>query len=170
MTTEGAANAQLFIALWPSPAVRRALAAVQHRWRWPGGAAPTAEDKLHLTLHFLGAVPVSRLSALARAIDLPCPRFTLVFDRAEVWPNRCAVLVASEVPSLLVDLHAVLADSLRRLHWPVEDRPFRPHVTLARKAAGAQPPAEPPTLRWPVRGYVLVQSAGGRYTPIARYG
>jgi len=47
---------------------------------------------------------------------------------------------------------------------------LRPHVTLARKARGAVAPAQPFELRWPVRGYALMQSAAGRYTPIARYG
>lgn len=170
MTTEGPPGARLFIALWPTPAVRRALAAGQRLWLWPPGAKPTAEDKLHLTLHFIGAVPAARVSAIAQALAGPCPRFTLQLDRAEVWPNGCAVLAASALPPPLTALHASLADTLRRLDLPVEARAWRAHVTLARRAAHAQPPAEVAPLRWPVRGYMLVQSAGGRYTPVARYG
>ena len=67
-------------------------------------------------------------------------------------------------------MHAALADTLRGLGLPVEARAFQAHVTLARRAAHAQPPVDVEPVRWPVRGYVLVQSAGGRYTPIARYG
>jgi 2'-5' RNA ligase len=169
LTTE-AASARLFIALWPTPALRRALAAEQRRWQWPAGAALTAADKLHLTLHFIGAVPAARVAAVAEGLRLPCPRFTLVLDHAEVWPNRCAVLGASDVPAPLAALHGALADALRALQLPVEPRALRPHVTLARKARGAVAPAQPFELRWPVRGYALMQSAAGRYTPIARYG
>lgn len=169
MTTE-AASARLFIALWPTPAVRRALAAEQRLWQWPAGAALTAADKLHLTLHFIGTVPAAHVAAVAERLRLPCPRFTLVLDHAQVWPNRCAVLGASQVPASLAALHASLADALRALQLPVEARALCPHVTLARRAQGAVPPAEPSALRWPVRGYALMQSAAGRYTPVARYG
>lgn len=169
MTTE-AADARLFIALWPTPAVRRALAAEQRLWPWPAGAALTAADKLHLTLHFIGAVPASRVAAVAEGLRRPCPRFTLLIDHAAVWPNRCAVLGASEVPAPLAALHGALAEALRGMQLPVETRALRPHVTLARKARGAVAPAAPLALRWPVRGYTLMQSAAGRYTALARYG
>jgi 2'-5' RNA ligase len=162
-------TARLFIALWPSPPVQRALVAEQRRWRWPPGARPTARDKLHLTLHFIGAVPAERVPAIAAGLSAPRLPFALMLDAAEVWPNGCAVLAAGTTPPPLATLHARLAESLRQLRLPVESRTFRPHVTLARGARGAQPPEPPVPLRWPVRGYVLVQSANGRYAPVAVY-
>ena len=166
MTT---ASCRLFLALWPTPAVRRALVDAQRCWHWPHGVALTPADKLHLTLHFIGAVPADRVPGVIDGLALPGRRFTLVLDTAELWPNRCAVLGASRTPPALVALHAALAERLRQLHLPVEERAFRPHVTLARKAAGARPSEDTPKMRWVVRGHVLVQSAAGRYTPIARY-
>jgi len=166
---ERAAFARLFLALWPAPAVRAALAAQQSRWRWPASALPVEPAALHLTLHFIGPVPRARLQELAQGLARPCPRFMLALDQSELWPNHCATLCPGEVPEALRSLHAALADALRGLALPVESRAFRPHVTLARRATGALPPAAPAALRWPVRGYVLVQSAGGRYTPVARY-
>jgi RNA 2',3'-cyclic 3'-phosphodiesterase len=162
-------GARLFLALWPSPAVRRDLAAQQARWAWPAGAAPTAADKLHLTLHFIGAVPSVRLPEVTQGLRVHAPRFALMLDGAEVWPNHCAVLCSSQMPSALTRLHGALAQALRALGLPVEPRAFRPHVTLARHATGAVPQTPSAALRWPVRGYALVQSAAGRYTPIARY-
>ncbi|MDH4061573.1 MAG: RNA 2',3'-cyclic phosphodiesterase [Aquincola sp.] len=164
-----APTCRLFLALWPAPATRRALAGAQQHWQWPAGALLTPADKLHLTLHFIGAVPAARVAAVAEGLALPSRRFTLVLDTAEVWPNRCAVLAARQVPPALAALHSALADRLRDLQLPVEDRAFRPHVTLARKAAGARPPEAPEAVRWAMRGHVLLQSAAGRYTPIARY-
>jgi RNA 2',3'-cyclic 3'-phosphodiesterase len=169
LTTEDSSTARLFLALWPSLAVRRALVVQQARWAWPAGAAPTAANKLHLTLHFIGAVPAARLVELTQGLRVRVPRSTLVLDTAELWPNHCAVLCPSQVPAPLVALHGALAQALRARNLPVETRPFRPHVTLARNAAGVVPPAQPTALYWPVRAYALVQSAGGRYTPIARY-
>jgi RNA 2',3'-cyclic 3'-phosphodiesterase len=167
LTIDG--SARLFLALWPSPAVRRGLLVQQARWAWPAGAALTAAHKLHATLHFIGAVPAERVPELTQGLRVRVPRVTLVLDTAELWPNRCAVLCPSQVPAPLAALHGALAQALRALGLPVEARPFRPHVTLARDAAGVVPPARPAALYWPVRGYALVQSAGGRYTTIARY-
>lgn len=164
------ANARLFLALWPSLAVRRTLALQQSQWTWPAGAALVAPPMLHLTLHFIGAVPAARVPELAAGLHVKGPRFTLALDTPEVWPNRCAVLCAGRTPAALLRLHAALAQALRALQLPVESRPLRAHVTLARRAAGAVPPEAAHPLHWPLRGYALVRSAGGRYTPIARYG
>jgi 2'-5' RNA ligase len=161
------ATERLFIALWPTPAVRRALHAEQRRWQWPQGVRLTPRDNLHLTLHFIGAVPAERVGAVAAGLAAPCPPFTLLLDGAAVWANACAVLTASVTPPPLAALHARLADALQALRLPVETRPLRPHVTLARLALGAQAPAPLAPLRWPVRGCVLVRSARGRYAPIA---
>jgi len=163
------ASVRLFLALWPAPALRAALATQASHWHWPATARRVDASALHLTLHFIGPVPQARLQEVAQGLERPCPRFALVLDQSELWPNRCATLCPREVPGALLALQATLADALRSLALPVEPRAFRPHVTLARRAAGALPPEVPEALRWPVRGYALVRSAGGHYTPIARY-
>jgi 2'-5' RNA ligase len=164
-----APTCRLFLALWPAPATRRALVGAQRHWQWPAGAVLAPADNLHLTLHFIGPVPAARVAAIAEGLSLPGRRFALVLDSAELWTNRCAVLGTHQIPPALAALHGALADRLRRLQLPVEDRAFRPHVTLARKAAGARPPEAPEPVRWAVHGHVLVQSVAGRYTPIAKY-
>jgi 2'-5' RNA ligase len=160
-------RARLFIALWPSPAVQRALAVAQRSWTWPAGAKPTPRDKLHLTLHFIGSVPAAQVAAIADGIAAPCPPFALTLDHAAVWPNGCAVLETGEPSAPLSVLHGRLAEALQRLRLPVESRPLRPHVTLARRATGAAPPAFFEPVRWPVRSCLLMQSAAGGYVPIA---
>jgi 2'-5' RNA ligase len=162
VTATASDTARLFIALWPTPAVRGALCAEQGRWCWPAGVALAPADNLHLTLHFIGAMPAVRVPDVIQGL-------TLELDAPDVWPNRCAVWCASQTPTALAVLHGALAQALCALDLPVESRPFRPHVTLARHAAGAAPPMACAALHWPVRGFALVQSAAGRYTPIARY-
>ncbi len=163
---------RLFLALWPGPRTRAALAACRDGWHWPPGARPVATDRLHLTLHFIGAVPRPRLPALVEGLQLPCPRFALEFGHAELWPRGTAVLRPLDEPPALPELHARLGAALRRLELPVEARAFRPHVTLARRAAGARPGPPPPRLRWPVQSYALVQSLPGPpggYRVLCRY-
>jgi 2'-5' RNA ligase len=128
--------------------------------------------RLHLTLHFLGAVPEPRLQALRAALTPPArglAPFDLRFDRVEHWPHGLVVLGLREAPEPLLALHAGLADALRALQLPLEARTFRPHVTLARKAQGAVAPARAPDFLWPVCGFALVQSADG-YRTLQDYG
>lgn len=159
---------RLFLALWPGPAALRVLADEQARWQWPPGAVIVPADRLHVTLYFIGPVPTSRLAELAQQVDVAFRPCRIVFDHAALWPKGVAVLDASAMPQALTDLHRALQTRLRRLGLPVESRPFKPHVTLARKAMGAALPDKPPRLHWWVRGYALVQSQAG-YRTLARY-
>jgi RNA 2',3'-cyclic 3'-phosphodiesterase len=72
----------------------------------------------------------------------------------------------------LVDLAARLASAARGLELPVEDRPFRPHLTLGRWPPGR--PADgtlPERLTgyrgsaWPVSEVRLIESHLGRASP-----
>jgi RNA 2',3'-cyclic 3'-phosphodiesterase len=160
---------RLFLALWPEVATRTGLVAWQHCWAWPPRAARVRPERLHMTLHFLGDVPAERLPALIRGVDTPTEAFDLQFGRAELWPGGIAVLRPRHTPPALVRLHDGLGAALRRLELPVESRPFRAHVTLARRAAGATPPKHGPELGWPVdAGYALVRSlpGGAGYAPV----
>lgn len=159
---------RLFLAVWPDAPARDALL----RWRagavWPPGAAATPPAQLHLTLHFIGPLPAARLDEVATGLAVPCARCRIGFDHAEAWGRGLAVLGAAAVPPALAELHGRLAEALRALGLPVEARPWRPHVTLARRAAGARLPGGGPPGAWSVDGYALVQSAGG-YRTLRRY-
>ncbi|MFO1271571.1 MAG: RNA 2',3'-cyclic phosphodiesterase [Rubrivivax sp.] len=158
------ATARLFLALWPDRPLRHALAAWRDRWTWPPGAAVVPDDRLHLTLHFIGPVPRSRLPAVQATLGLAFERFEIEFGLPALWPRGLALLEPLAPPPALLSLHAALAERLHALALPVEERRFRPHVTLARNAAGALPPPEPPALRWTVSGYALVESERGYRT------
>lgn len=155
-------SARLFLALWPDDAVRRALAAWRDRWTWPEGAAPVAEERLHQTLHFIGAVPRARLDEVAAGLAVHWVPFNLNEGHGQRWRSGIAAWIPDSTPPALVEAHARLAQALRQLALPVEQRAFRPHITVARKAARAIiPPEPPPALDWRVDGYALVLSEGG---------
>ncbi len=167
-----APTSRLFIALMPSSAVREQLAAWRDAWTWPRCATPVKSERLHLTLHFLGDVAQDRVATLADALRVPCAPFTLRFDRAALWPHGIAVLEPDEVPASLIALHASLADALRSVGLAVDERPFRPHVTQARRASKATPPGSGHEVSWPVTGYALMASilgADGAYTVLREY-
>ena len=161
MTENRVPALRLFLALWPDDRIRDALVDAQRLWAWPAGAAPVPREKLHVTLHFLGSVPSTRFHALRPLLAVRGEPFDLTADqsRQHVWPGGIAVLELAAPPALRA-LHAALADVLRRQDFPVEDRPYRPHVTFARKAWGAKAPATAPSLAWHGDGgWSLVRSS-----------
>jgi len=166
-------TARLFLALYPPAATRQALLDHSAAWEWPAAARRTPPDRLHITLHFLGAVLTVRLDELKDALRVPFEPFELQLTTPQVWPGGLAVLCAQAVPPALQALHASLAERLAALAVPVEERALRVHVTLARQAKGARRPSGAQPVHWPARdGYALVQSLqGGKgYQALQRFG
>jgi len=163
------ATTRLFLALWPDPLLRHLLTQWRDAWTWPKGASPVHADKLHVTLHFLGALPSERLPELLEGLAVPFEPFRLDLDRATVWHNGIAVLEPDTTPPGLAGLHARLSDALVALGLQPEARRYRPHVTMARRATGATVPAAGPPVAWDVPGYALVESKNGIYTVLRHY-
>ncbi len=163
------ASSRLFLALWPEPDARDALRAWRDLWTWPRGAAPVTADKLHLTLHFLGDLPTARLQELTDGFAVPFTPFKLHFGTPAVWNGGIAVLEPLHQPPELLRLHRHLGMALLDLDLAPEARAYKPHVTMARRAAQAVLPATAPALAWPVSSYCLVESRGGRYTVLRHY-
>jgi 2'-5' RNA ligase len=161
-----ASDARLFLALWPDEATRAALARWRDAWQWNAKAAPVPDARLHLTLHFLGAVPIGRL---AQAVDLPFAPFSVDFGVPQLWHAGIAVLEPLAAPDGLLDLQARLGKALEAEGMPPEQRAYRPHVTMARRAGHAAMPASGEQFRWHVDNYALLQSSGGVYTVLRHY-
>jgi 2'-5' RNA ligase len=167
-------NVRLFIALWPSDAVRDAIVQWQSGWQWPEKAYMVKPERLHVTLHFLGDVPSERILDLKYVLQpIRAQQFELHFTRPETWQQGVAVLRPDNSPTVLRGLHARIGLALAEIGLPVDERSYRPHVTLARKAAGATPPAHLADILWQSKGgFALVQTLGsGRgYEILERFG
>ena len=164
MTADLPATARLFFALWPDARVRGALLERQRHWHWPPRARPTPPAKLHVTLHFLGDVPRERIPGLlALRAGLPSgPYGALRLDSAALWRGGIAVLESAAPPAGLAELQARLGALLRREGFATEAAArFRPHVTLARAAQGAEPPQAVEPIDWLADDVVLVESRRG---------
>jgi 2'-5' RNA ligase len=169
------ASRRLFFALWPDDAEQRALAAAFGTVAAAAGGRAEPVASLHLTLEFLGPVAETDLPALvALGAALALPDEAVVLDRLDWW-RRAAVLVA--VPSApaagLLAAQADLRQALKGRGFRVDSRPFRPHVTLARRVAAPPPAARPAAVAWAIGELALVESVaaptGSRYTPLARW-
>jgi 2'-5' RNA ligase len=163
---------RVFLALWPDAAVRHQLREWRDLWVWPRGATPVHTDKLHLTLHFLGNQPAESLPALLDGLAVPMTPFRLQLGVAELWHNGIAVLSPLSAPPELLDLHAALSSALPGVGLQPEARDYRPHVTMARRARGAEAPANGPAIDWEIDRYALVESKtgdGSGYTVLREY-
>ena len=159
--SDAADNARVFIALWPDGGVRAALREWRDGCAWPTSASPVCAEQLHLTLHFLGNFPRGRLHELVPRLGVRFKPFELALGRPELWHGGIAVLAPDKVPQPLLALHGVLDEALARVGVPIEARPYRPHVTLARRAGPALAPIQGPPIRWLIDGYALMESKAG---------
>ena len=164
---------RLFFALWPGDAVRHALFHWQTQ-HLPAKVRWTHRDDLHLTLHFLGQVDAARLDDLRRLGDgVDRPRFTILLDEIGYWPRPQVLWVApSRAPDELTGLYRQLESGLQALGLETDNRPYRPHITLARKVRARSPWPTLEPFAWGVDEMALVESRAGaapRYQPIARW-
>ncbi len=163
---------RLFLAIVPGRAESEAL----HRYAAAqpcAGGRQTAARNLHLTLAFLGDVPLARIPALVEALGgVPFEPFTLTFDRCGVWHGGLLWVGCRSVPAGLASLVVAIRDALRGLGLPVERRPFQAHVTLWRKLRHAGSLAQP-AMSWRCAGFALMASSlspdGAQYTCLCRF-
>jgi RNA 2',3'-cyclic 3'-phosphodiesterase len=160
---------RLFVALWPDAGALTWLRTCSAVIGWPPGSAPEDESRWHATLHFLGAVPRSQLAELLPALQRPFAPFPVELGRLAAWPRGLVVVEPTQPVPELIALHAALGGALRHAGLRLDARAWRPHVTLARRAAAALLPAAPPPQRWQVAEFALVNSAGGHYRTLATY-
>jgi 2'-5' RNA ligase len=163
---------RIFFALWPddrqrdrlrdviSPLAKLVEGQVVYRGNW------------HVTTAFIGSFPEADIPGLlARAAEIPFEPFRLRFDRVEFWPRpKVASLVAPTVPAELQCLVDAQNALLTDFGVTVEDRTYRPHITVVRRARPfeTQRLAQPAVVEW--SGVQLVESVsqpgGATYHPL----
>lgn len=155
------ATRRLFFALWPDEDIR--LGIVDRRERLGRvGRRRVSDHNLHLTLVFLGDQPADRLPEFEAAVDeMSGAGCRLELDRFG-WFARARVLwLGGEAPGPLAALQAELQRRMLELGLRLDERPFRPHVTLFRQVSRQPRLADPEPLAWPIRDFVLVESVPG---------
>jgi RNA 2',3'-cyclic 3'-phosphodiesterase len=186
---------RLFFALWPDAQQRGALhSATRKCVRSCGGRAVPVES-LHATLAFLGAVPEGRvpeLDRIARRVADVFPADTqpllLTFDRLAHWARPqilCALgteePAAVQAPGEPRDtdaasapaLSATLKNETAAAGFSPDLKPFRGHVTVARKVAHAPSELALQPVLWRFDAFALIESrtdpAGPVYSVIESY-
>jgi len=170
--------ARVFFALWPPTEVAWQLSAVADSFAAQAGGKATRRETIHLTLAFIGDVPVERLPDLeCAARNVHAEAFDLTLDQFGLWHhNRIFWAGCSVVPLALVELASALGAALQATGFDVADahRNFTPHVTLARKVKALGAPLPPgQRLPWRCKKFVLVRSqlsaSGAFYQTLAEF-
>ncbi len=160
--------------------LRSALPDVRASW--------TREDNLHLTLKFLGDVPVNQIEPLSEALKRAAtqtPGFELIIRGCGSFPPRGkpnVVWIGIEDPSSnLRKLQASVEDECAKAGFDRDPRLFHPHLTIARlrnpKGARSLSELHQEIGFEPVSAEVSdvclirseLSSAGSMYTVIARH-
>ena len=181
---------RLFIAIDLNEAARDAIAAEQARLKKAIGDRSSLkwvrDEQTHLTLVFLGEVSDDGAPRVIETIERPLARspFDASFEGIGMFPPHGAprvlwVGVAAGAQEMIA-VQRELAGRVRQLGITLEDRPFHPHLTLARwRESGAadrrrvgEAASATTIARIHVDHATLYRSrlspSGSTYTPLAR--
>jgi 2'-5' RNA ligase len=148
---------RVFFALWPDDATRGAISRATREAVRSSGGRPIAKERLHVTVAFLGELTGAGLEAARAVPPIRVGAFELLLDTLGLWPeSKILWLAPSSPPDALGDLEGRLWDALIERGFRGEERIYRPHVTLARRARPVDADIEP--VRFPVGELALVES------------
>jgi 2'-5' RNA ligase len=148
---------RVFFAIWPDEKTRRALTRATHSVVRRCGGRAISPSNLHVTLAFIGSVTETFLMHIQQIPPFASPGFELVFDRLGFWSDSRVLWTSpSQVPTALIELESVLWNRLVEIGFERQRSPYRPHVTLARKARFIEESISP--VNWSVSGLALVES------------
>jgi 2'-5' RNA ligase len=147
-----AAARRLFVAVDPPPEAVSHLGDVVDTLAVSRANAPgrstrlAARDRWHVTLVFLGDVREERVEkasgAMSRAAAAVSGPIRLCFAGGGKFGRGRFTILWAGVGGDIGALHALIAAmrrELRRSHLPLDDKPSRPHLTIARPGARVEP-------------------------------
>jgi RNA 2',3'-cyclic 3'-phosphodiesterase len=129
-----------FIAIDVPPAVLDTIIRIQSRFRPLGLRASWVKPgNIHLTLKFLGETDPDRIPGIQNKLTEILASFTpfrLSLDSVGVFPNtknpRILWIGLKDDEGTLQTLQSSIEKALEGMGFPMDPRPFAPHLTLAR--------------------------------------
>ena len=148
---------RLFFALWPDPETRQKCHQLARLLQNAG--KPVDARNLHVTLLFLGAVDeVRQREMMQAAASLLVQPMKLRFDRLAYWRKPAVVCLCTEqVDSRIINLVDQLTEIATQQHIVLDQRVYKPHVTLVRKAKKL-PDLQFKPIDWVAKSFCLVES------------
>lgn len=149
---------RLFFALWPDQETREKVSKLNRVIR-SDRVRKVKPDNVHITLVFLGGVTADQERALIDgAGKIAAEPVDVQFDQLTLWRRPGILsLTCSEQPLPLLNLVAELTKIAVACEIDVDKRPYKAHVTLARKAR-VKPEIDLQPLRWQADSFALVET------------
>jgi len=132
----------------------------------------TSEDGWHITVAFLGDIDVVEtqcIASLREVIETVCKKYRPMnfrLDKIDGFPNienpNVIVAKAIDESGMASQLQKELVDKLRKIGIEIENRLWKPHITIARNKMGERVTGldkvkiEP--IRWKVNEVILFES------------
>jgi len=158
------ADKKLFFALWPSHRQRELLRDTINPVLSEIEGNPVDRRNWHVTLVFIGDFPEEKIPGLQAAVDVINPgEIRLRFDTLTFWQRpKIACMHAKIIPPELSRLVESLQQALLPFGYAPEERVYRPHITVSRRARMFQDVrlARPIELQW--TDFELVESVAQR--------
>lgn len=166
------ADRTLFFALWPSERQRELMRDIINPALSEVEGNAVDRRNWHITLVYIGAFEEDNIATLqSSAREIPPFDFRLRFDRITFWQRpKIASLNPRNTPGELTDLVKALEEKLLPFGFVPNERVYRPHVTVARRARTFTdvPLARPLDLDW--TSFELMESVpttrGVQYHPL----
>lgn len=99
------------------------------------------KENIHLTLYFIGQANDNMIEGLKDIIDSSINNFksfSLNLDRLGFFSKKNKKILWIGVKgelNLLYNLHMILEQKLKEKGFPIEERPYTPHITIARQVS-----------------------------------
>jgi 2'-5' RNA ligase len=129
-----------FVCIEIPQSIKDRIGELQTELRKTGGSVSwTRPSNIHLTLKFLGAVPVSRIAKVSKAVEraaIAIGSFEIEVAGTGCFPSarnpRVLWVGLTNVPDTMTELYSNIESELEREGFPREKRKFSPHLTIGR--------------------------------------
>ncbi len=146
-----------FFALWPDVIVRKKILAFRSACV-PDGKLVAAKN-LHITILFLGHLNINQLQkVISEANKINLPGFHIQLNHSgHFTKSKVSWLGLKTIPDTLLELHQAVSVCAQSSRIALDNRPYIPHLTLAKKSILAEKQTIRP-IDWNIDHFVLLES------------
>jgi len=163
---------RVFFAACPSYQVCKQLAWRAETLQPVCGGHRVKTQNIHLTLAFLGNVSLKHIDVLRKIMQtITAQAFDLTFAEICYWKHQQVIFTRPEKsPPELFSLVSLLRMALETTGFGFDNRTYKPHITLIRKANPVAATGLVNPVHWHVNDWSLLQSRqtghGVEYVPL----
>lgn len=168
-------SVRLFFAIRPSHEIQKELGTVAKKLAIKSGGRNIKSENIHLTLLFLGETDINKIDTICAAVkNIQINAFNMTIQKTLFWKTKQIISAQAEnYPQELFSLVDAIRNALNTTGLMFDERTYKPHITLVRKAANPIPESLNKPIEWRVKQWLLLQSKqtdqGIKYVALGRW-